>query len=356
VSHRLIRCTFYAILISGLLAACGEVSTPPIPTPTLFTTPTTLTPTLPLSATPTYTPAPPLAILLAGPDAEPEMVITIQTALNEIITDAGLQWQVRQQLLPADLGSELILVVALPPDPGLATLAAAAPQTQFLAVGIPSLTTAANLSMVGAQVARPDQQGFIAGYIAAMIDPEWRVGVISIGDSVQDRSTRTGFLNGVIFFCGLCTNPNFPPPYPGYPLYFELTNQATSSEWQAAANYMIDNSVSTVYIAPGAGDEAMLSTLASAGINLMGSGVPPESIQANWVISVDTDPVAQVLRVVPQLLQGQGGQDIPLLLEFSYINPVLFTPGKEDMATETLNDLQSGYIDTGVDLSTGENR
>ena len=343
----------YATLITVLLAGCGPTPAAPTATPEPALT-ATFTPEALPTTTATHTPAPSLAVLLAGPGADAAQAGLLQTALNEIITAAGLHWQVRQQLTPADLGPAVRLVVALPPDPGLAALASAAPGTQFLAVGIPGLEPAANLSLVGGQGPRPDQQGFIAGYIAAMLTPDWRVGAISVSDSIEGRAARSGFLNGAVFFCGLC-NQSYPPFY-DYPRYVELPASATSAEWQAVANHMIDYYIETVYVAPGAGDTAMLMTLAAAGVNLIGSGAPNESIQENWVLSFSSDPLAQVQAILPQILAGQGGQNLPLPLEFSQINPALLSPGKQALAEQILADLLAGYIDTGVDLVTGENQ
>jgi hypothetical protein len=347
-------CATFLTCLSLLLSACGTViptaipSLPPAPTAT--TTPTAIP-----SPTPTATPVPPLAVLLAASGADQAQVNLLQTALNETITEAGLRWQVRQQLPTTDLVPELRLVVAVPPDPGLAGLAEAAPQTQFLAVDIPGLEAAPNLTVIGAQGDRPDQQGFIAGVIAAMLTADWRVGVISLADTVDGRSARTGFLNGTVYFCGLC-RPAYPPFYT-YPLYFELPSTATSAEWQEAANYMVDHYVNTVYVYPGAGDESMLSILATAGVNIISSGTPPDSVSSNWVVSLGTDPLSLVQSLVAGLLQGSttGGQSLVVPIQFTQINPALFTPGKQRLAEQVVSDLQSGYIDTGVDLTTGEN-
>ena len=353
MNHRITRCMLYAILILGLLAACHKMPTTPTVTPQSTVAPTFTVEVQP-TTTATHTPAPSLAVLLAGPGADTAQAGTLQTALNEIITSAGLHWQVRQQLTPTDLGPTVRLVVALPPDPGLAALASAAPDTQFLAIGISGLEPATNLSVVGAQGPRPDQQGFIAGYIAAMLTPDWRVGAITISDSAEGRAARSGFLNGAVFFCGLC-NQSYPPFY-DYPRYVELPASASSAEWQAAANHMIDYFVETVYVAPGAGDPAMLATLAAAGINLIGSGLPSESIQVNWVLSFSSDPLAQVQAILPEILAGNGGQNLPLPLEITQVNPALLSPGKQALVEQVLADLLAGHIDTGVDLVTGENQ
>jgi hypothetical protein len=153
----------------------------------------------------------------------------------------------------------------------------------------------------------------------------------------------------------LC-RPAYPPFYT-YPLYFELPSTATSAEWQEAANYMVDHYVHTVYIYPEAGDESMLSILATAGVNIISSGAPPDSVRSNWVVSLDSDPLSLVQGLVVGLLQGStsGGQSLVVPIQFTQINPALFTPGKQRLAEQVLSDLQSGYIDTGVDLTTGEN-
>jgi hypothetical protein len=297
-----------------------------------------------------------MAVLLAAAGADQAQVGLLQTALNDIVTQAGLRWQVRQQLTTADLVPALRLVVVVPPDPGLADLVAAAPDTQFLALGIQGLPSFPNLTSIGASGGRFDQQGFIAGVIAAMLSDDWRVGVISLSDTVEGHAARTGFLNGVIYFCGLC-RPAHPPFYE-YPLPYELPSTASSVEWQEAANYMVDHYVQTVYIYPGVTDEAMLSILATANVNLIGSGDPPPSASSSWVVSLTTDPLPLIQSQVEGILNGNlsMGQTLSVPIQFTHLNPLLLTPGKQRMAEQVLSGLQTGFIDTSVDLTTGENR
>jgi hypothetical protein len=297
-----------------------------------------------------------MAVLLAASDADQAQVSSLQVALNDIIVRAGLRWQVRQQLTGNDLIPSLRLVVVVPPDPGLAELVASAPGTQFLALGFPGLEAAPNLTSIGTDGDRPDQQGFIAGVIAAMLSADWRVGVISLSDTVEGRSARTGFLNGAVYFCGLC-RPAHPPFYE-YPLYVELPSTASSAEWQEAANYMVDHTAATVYVYPGAGDESMLSILATAKVNIISSGDPPQAARSSWVISLTTDPLPLIQSQVEGLLDGSltGGQSLAVPIQFTHTNETLFTPGKQRLAGQILFDLQAGYIDTGVDLTTGEFR
>ncbi len=297
-----------------------------------------------------------MAVLLAGAGADETLVNTLQTSLNDTIRQAGLRWQVQQQMSSADLTDGLRLVVAVPPDPGIAELAAAAPSTQFLTVGFTEIGPAANITTIAASDNRPDRQGFVAGMIAAMLSDDWRVGVISVADTVSGRASRTGFLHGVVYFCGLC-RPAHPPFYE-YPMYIELPSSATSAEWQEAANYMVDHYAQTVYVAQGAGDANMLSILASSKVNIIGTGEPPEEVRSSWVVSLTSDPLTLIQSQVAGLLDGglSGGREIEVPIQFTQVNSAVFTPGKQRLAQQVLDDLQADFIDTGVDLSSGENR
>jgi hypothetical protein len=353
-----VRYNLCAILLAFLLlslSACGTVIPTDKPTLTPSPSPSSTATTIP-TATPTPTPPPPLAVLLAASGADQANVNYLETTLNNTVTGQGFHWQVRQQLSPADLTPELRLVVAVPPDPGLAQLAASAPDTQFLALGIPGLETTPNLTLIGTSNSHFDQQGFIAGVIAAMISPDWRVGAISLSDTLEGRSARSGFMNGAVYFCGLCL-PLHSPVY-DYPMYIELPSTATTAEWQEAANYMVDHYVQTVYVYPGAGDEAMLSSLASAGVNIISSGDPPQAVSSSWVVSLTTNSLPLIQSQVEGLLNGtiSGGQSLVPPIQFTNINPAVFTPGKQKLAEQILSDLQTGFIDTGVDLVTGELR
>ena len=132
--QRTLPLAFLSLILIVILAACGQ-STPeatptPIPTDTAIPTPVF-----------TATPSTPLAILVMPPDLDPTMYDLYQTTVYDLAQQAGFRFQVRNSLSELDLEPGLRVVIALPPDPGpgIAALAAAAPQTQFLAINIPDL-------------------------------------------------------------------------------------------------------------------------------------------------------------------------------------------------------------------------
>jgi hypothetical protein len=339
--------TLMLLILSGLAIYACSNATPPVTAPTGEAQSTaTIQPSDTPVPTQTNTPMPPMAILLVPSQADAALAEEMGSALEELIAAAGLKWQVRQRLAPEDLVQELRLVIVLPPDPGVAELAASAPNTHFLAVGISGLQPTQNLSTLGAQSVQADQAGFMAGVIAAIITPDWRVGAISTSDTAGGVAARQGFVNGAVYFCGLCS-PAYPP-YVDYPVYVELPTGATPTEWQNAADFMAEQYVKTVYIYPEAGDEALRSYLAEKGMWLVGSEAPPAGLEASWVASLRPNLLHAVSEALPALLGGESGIDIAADLEIGAINAGLFSPGRQRLAEEILADLLAGYIGTGA--------
>jgi hypothetical protein len=291
-------------------------------------------------------------ILLAPAGVDATLSSQMQTLLTDLAAQSGLHFQVRPSLSPDEM-QDVKIVVALPPAEGLAELAAAHPEVQFVAYGIPGIQPGANLSAIGVQAQRPDQLGFTAGYTAAAITPDYRAGVLTAAGSPEGQAMRQGFINGEFFFCGLC-RPVYPPfPTTGYPITLELPTAATPADWQAATNMLLSWHVGTVFVDPAVADPGLLEQLAQGGINLILAGPAPDSITQNWVASLGaSDPVAQLKASWPALLQGVNDPGTQGQLGFQATNPNLLSPGRQLLVENMLVDLLAGYIDTGVDPAT----
>jgi hypothetical protein len=276
--------------------------------------------------------------------------------LPGLAQEAGLRFEVRPSLAVTETESVRI-VVAIPPDPGLAALVAASPDVRFLAVGFQGLQPAKNLSVIASSSGRPDQVGFVAGYVAAAITEDWRAGVISEADTPAGKATSLAFSNGVTYFCGLC-QPVYPPfPNLGFPVQVDLPANAGPDDWQAAITSLKTWQVGTVFVYPSLADEQFLAALAEAGINWIITGPPPNALRAHWVASLGAgDPLQAVPDAWAKLIAGEAGALVTLPLEFTAVNPVLFSPGRQRLAEAMLADLLAGYVDTGVDPQTGESR
>src|SRR5688572_33437915 len=129
-------------MIPLILSACGAgesaATSTSIPTDT---------PIAPPAAT--ATPTVPLAVLVVPADLDPETSNLYQKTVYDLAQASGFRFQVRNTLTPADLEPGLKVVIALPPDPGIVALAAAAPNVQFLTINIPEVSAGGNVSILG---------------------------------------------------------------------------------------------------------------------------------------------------------------------------------------------------------------
>ena len=266
----------------------------------------------------------------------------LQAEVAELSTERGLRWQVRQSISLEETVAEVAFLIALPPSPDLAALVAGAPDTRFLVVGFPNLQPSENLILITGDAYSPAQAAFIAGYIAGLITPESRIGIITTDDDTKTIHFE-GYENGMRFYCGLC-RPQFAPFY-AYPFLTSLPIDASDAQWQALGDFMVDRFVRTVFISPGAENSLMLESLARAEVLLIGSSSPPESLQAYWVASLRTDPTGAYLNYLPRLLAGETGitESLPLLL--TDINPNLLSLGRQRLVEETMVELMAGFID-----------
>ncbi len=276
-----------------------------------------------------------------------------QTLVYNLAQANGMRFQVRNVLSPADLNSEgsaLKVVVALPPDPGLAALTAAAPDVEFLAIGIPDLASAPNLSSIGGAGLPVDQQAFLAGYIAGMVAPEWRVGILSQKDTPGGDAAVLAFSNGYHFYCGDCFNPNFTMGFHHgeYPIIVRIPTDAPASDYTGYANLLIQNSVRVAYLYPDIATPDIISYMAQNGVNLISQTLPREDIRPNWVASIQPDLTSSLQNIFATLVAGKGGQVVPTILSLSDVNPDLLSDAKLRLVQDILTGLQNGTIGTGV--------
>ncbi len=317
-------------------------------------TPTPVTPTsIPVpTASPTSV-STPLAILVLPADMPQADSDQYQKLIYDLAQANGMRFQVRNVLTPADMaleGQALKVVVALPPDPGLAALAAAAPGVQFLAVSIPGLAAAPNLSSIGATGLPVDQQAFLAGYIAGLVAPEWRVGILSQKDTPGGDAAVTAFENGFHFYCGFCFNPNFPGPnsHNFYPIIVRIPTDAPESDYTGYADLLIHNIVRVAFIYPQVATPALLSYMSQSGVMLISQTLPGEDVRSSWVTSIQPDLIASLQRIFPELVAGNGGQVASTPLFLADVNTTLLSDARQRLVQDVLTGLENGTIGTGV--------
>jgi hypothetical protein len=343
---------FRIFVLVMLLSACSLGTPEKTPTATSAVTGIPL-PTATLVATSTPTPLPPAVLLVVPPQADAALAAKVQSSLERLSSQSGMRLLVQPALSTQELTPDVKIVAALSPLDGLESLASSNTSIQFIALGFADLKPAINLSLIDTS-SRPDQLGFLAGAIAAILTEDWRVGAITLSDTPSGKAAGLGFQNGVVYFCGLC-RPN-DPPFVEYPVVVQLPSQASQTDWQAGVQSLVSKSVKTVYVFPGAGDEAMLAALDEAGMHIIGGASPTSSLQAVWIASLQADLLPSLENAWPQIVTGKGSLQLQSDLVITDINADLFSPGRQDLVKKIMADLLSGAIDTRVDPQTGEAR
>jgi len=343
------RSILFTLLLCGTLVACGSPSNKVTSSPVVELLPTS-------TALPTASPTPqPAYLLLVAPSApDPAFLAGLQGLLENAAQVNGLTFEIRPELTQSDAASQTIrLAVVVSPGLNLADLASAAPQIQFLAIGYPGLQPQANLSVIELQPSRADWEGFVAGFLAATVTNDWRVGVVSDTSTVEGKAAQNGFANGVKYMCGLC-QPLYPPfPIPTYPLYWSLSPTSSQADMDTGVAYFQEWAVKTVFLYKPS--EGWLSTFGKAGFRLIGDQTPPEELKGQWIASIqNSDLLVELKSMLPALLNGKGGQTSRSGLTLININADLFSPGKQEFVKDMLTDLLSGKIDSGVDPNSGE--
>jgi hypothetical protein len=326
---------FIFLTLIALLSACGtaaETELPPTPAPT--ETPVVL-------PTPTAPPVTPLVILVLPADMDPETSDLYQKTVYDLAQASGMRFQVRNSLTTADLEPGLKVVIALLADPGLAELAPAAPQVQFLGIGIPGIEAGGNISILGSG-SQAEVVGFLAGYTTAMLTDDYRIGMLMPKENDEAIRMLNAFNNGKTYFCGLC-RPYFYLPW-GFPQYLEIPPEEDVNNYDAYADILIlQYKVGTLLIHEGIYTQDLVDYIGTTGVYMIGT-VTPEQRPAGWVMTIQPDTIQAIQIAWPQLLAGQGGLTVQSPLGLSDIDPGILSPGKQRLVQQTLDELQAGLI------------
>jgi hypothetical protein len=233
------------------------------------------------------------------------------------------------------------VVIALPPDPGIAALAAAAPQTQFLAINIPNLTAGGNISVLANNVPT-DVVAFMAGYIGALITEDYRIGMIYPDGNAEALSALDAYTNGKSYYCGTC-RPFYYLPY-DFPQSIPIPATEPPENHGGYAVYLIQQrEVDFIYVYPEIATPELLAYIGSSGAVQVGGslqGAPP----LYWAASLTPDTIGAIQAAWPKLVAGQGGQVVQSPLTITNVDANLLSPAKQAEAEQVLAELLAGRI------------
>ncbi len=322
-------------LILLLVTACGNRAEPPATAASVTVEPSVPAPVL------TPTAGTPLAVLVLPNDLDPDTSNVYQKTVYDLTQQAGYRFQVLNSLTPADLDPALKVVIAVSADPGLAQLAAAAPQAQFLAINIPNITPGGNVSVL-ANSTQTDMAAFLAGYTAALTTEDYRIGMMIPKDNAQAITALNAFAKGMTYYCGTCKPVLFYNWT--YPQYIEIPSTEDVNNYDAYADILMSQyKVGNIFLYPDIYTQDLATYIGTTGTNMIGT-ISPEQKPAGWMMTIQPDVVKAIQNAWPQLTGGQGGLTIQSPLGLTDIDPDLLSEGRQRLVEETLQKLQAGQI------------
>jgi hypothetical protein len=278
-----------------------------------------------------------------SPDMEQATYELYQSVVYDLAQGSGLRFQVRNTLTEADLEPALKIVIIFPPQPesGIAALAAAAPQTQFLAINVPDVMPGGNVSVLGENT-QEDILAFMAGYIGALITEDYRIGMIYPKDNPEALQAVAAFENGMRYSCGQCQGFYYLPYT--FPQNIEIPSDEDPARYSAYAEYLISQrQVDYIYVYPELAMPEFLAYVGNAGAPQIGT-LAGEQKPLYWVASLRPDVVGAIQTAWPMLLAGGGGQAVVSPLALTDVDPTLLSPGRQADAEQVLADLLAGRI------------
>jgi hypothetical protein len=188
------------------------------------------------------------------------------------------------------------------PSDNLGTLAAKAPGTQFVAISSLNWTPPANVTLIHED---ENDATFLAGYTAAFLAPNFRVGALL---PAEDPSLDLAFQNGVAYYCGTCSSQI--TPLQSYPIVSVQSGSSTPDVWQAAFDQINLNKINVLYVAKAAMSTQLLSYLASKDVAVIANEATPDASFTNWAATIDLDPITPLKEIWNDLLAGTGGKSV----------------------------------------------
>jgi hypothetical protein len=265
-------------------------------------------------------------------------------------------WEYRsfQAILePTDL-EDARLIIIFGGEEDVSSLIESHPDTMFMLIAVHGATPSKGVAVIGPDGIRADKVAFLSGLISALVTPEWRIGVLAIGDTGQGLAELESYIQGAIFFCGLC-QPAYPP-YHVYPTSIRVSDTSTGSI-QVGLEQLKALSVSTIGFTHEFQTEMIdlaIGAFSSPRSLWIGPTTPSESYRAQWVATVRPDPARVMGDIFERLIEGDEQILVPMPIGLFEINESVLSEGKLRFILSAVDDLEVGVIDTGVDPQTGE--
>lgn len=295
------------------------------------------------TALPTPTMAPDRVVLVRRADADQILAMQAETLLRELASGSGLEFEIRESLINNEVSADMKVVVFLEKPENLGSLAASALSTQFVTITSEDWNPTENITVIRL---REENTAFMAGYLAALLAPNYRVGALLAAEKNQFNQA---FINGVYYYCGNCASQIYP--LNTYPVTAQQPAGSPAASWQAAFGEINAGKVNVLYVADEAATPELFSYLSTQDIALLGSQSPSEEGRPKWVATIFADGVSPIRDIWADLLSGNGGKVMNSTLNITdnmFISVqdglVWLSEGKFNFALKTMELLRDNRI------------
>lgn len=290
---------------------------------------------------PTPTQEKPTVILVVSQEADAWTVERVNAVLQTLALESGLALVVDNDILAEEILPEVKIVVGIGPGLSFSDLANSNPETAFVVIGQSGMSPGSNLSMIGGSDVDQQHQSFMAGYLAALISSDYKVAGLLPSDSDLSQLITDAFVIGAEFFCGAC-NPLYPP-YQNFPQWEFLSIENAPVSFQPIVDTLFNNGVEVLYVQGDLLSPELLIYLSDLGIKVV-SDQSPDTIRANWVGTVRSDPGAGLMTIWPELLAGKGGEQVFAAIVLTDTDANLVSEGRMRLFEEMSGTLAAGLV------------
>ena len=262
--------------------------------------------------------------------------------LSRYADQNGVTLERRANLAATELSEQVKVVVSMASAAEIHTLAPAAQNVQFLAVGAGEVPTGGNVHAMTGSGVSVAQRAFLAGYTLALTTTDYRVGVLSQAGTADGMATRDGFIIGAQYYCGICNSRYAPILF--YPFAAEITDPANPVDWQTAADTLLTNAVTAMYVQPEVSSSDLMTYLQTRNVRVILAEGQAGVGGANVVAVLSSSGAVDLAPALDDLLVGLSVGTVTSSIDFTSINEEIITPGRLGLIERVKAELLAGEI------------
>jgi hypothetical protein len=292
----------------------------------------------------TATTGPTRVLFVAEDESGSAQVEALRSEFEGLAGQSGYSFERQNGLNPEDLDGTVRAVILLASIENAGELIAQNPEVGFFLTDADAITLTANIYPIALSQVGRDQVAFLAGFMAAVTTFDWRIGAVALSDTAGTADLEA-FTAGARYFCGWC-RPAYPP-YLDYPQTLSAS-QSDSGGGLNAASSLNEAGVDTVFVPVDLATAEFLTPLAEAGLAIISSADPVSGLESQWMATIRMASTGGLQAVWEAMLAREPAPSSQSALEISHLNEALISSGRADRVRQVADELQSGFIDTGV--------